>query len=759
MGCVATKLEEEGEAVAICRERKKLLKQAVERRYALAEAHFRYCQALYAVSAAIKLFVARHSSPSSPFLITFSPATPPPESCGDATGGGTASAMLLQQKPSESKSTTTTTTTTTEAVACGSSSCGPSASESEEDEEEGSGCRALHGEDQAYGYYYMQMPPPMPSPPRDYGWDFFNLFDTMRPEVLAGYTNKSHHHHSYDDHIRTVRKQEGIPELEEEDGEEKKEVIVEEHNAVNGNGDCGEEADDRKDSGGAQVVKADVAQGEDEKRELTVVDPPEKGRDRELLDALRDIEGHFVRAYDSGKDVSRMLEANRVHLQSGLEEIKENSTKLIQAITWHRSTSFKPVSCKSLVASSSLKGSSAWTEFKNDLFEDYGGMVSGSHSLTLERLYAWEKKLYEEVKAGDGIRKLYERKCAQMRNQDVRGHNIFRTDKTRAAVKDLYARILVAIRSAESISGRIEKLRDEELQPQIIELLKGLTQTWKIMLESHETQNKILFEVGTFSCPAYGKFMNDSHRLATLQLEAEFQNWRTRLTEYVSAQKGYVHALHGWLTKFLAPEVELYSRGRGCPAPWPGQFRANGPQLLPICYEWLSSLDKLPDNSAVFALKSFARDVRAMWARQGEEQQQKRRVDRLVKELDKQALSVKKTETRYLEYKPVEETPALDGDDSHNSEYVRDKWDPLEALKRKLEAEREKHHQCVQETQRIMLCGFQTGFSSVFEAMTEFSKAAQNMYNELAKYEESTDKAVNYSCTGGSANIGDGAKR
>lgn len=46
-------------------------------------------------------------------------------------------------------------------------------------------------------------------------------------------------------------------------------------------------------------------------------------------------------------------------------------------------------------------------------------------------------------------------------------------DKTRAAVKDLYARILIAIRSAESISKRIQKLRDEELQPQIVELLKG----------------------------------------------------------------------------------------------------------------------------------------------------------------------------------------------------------------------------------------------------------------------------------------------
>lgn len=67
----------------------------------------------------------------------------------------------------------------------------------------------------------------------------------------------------------------------------------------------------------------------------------------------------------------------------------ENSTKLIHAISW-RSTSSR---------SSSSKGSSTWTEFKNDLFDDdYGGMESGSHSSTLGRLCAWEKKLYEEVK-------------------------------------------------------------------------------------------------------------------------------------------------------------------------------------------------------------------------------------------------------------------------------------------------------------------------------------------------------------------------
>lgn len=71
------------------------------------------------------------------------------------------------------------------------------------------------------------------------------------------------------------------------------------------------------------------------------------------------------------------------------------------------------------------------------------------------------------------MRKLYEKRCSRLRNQDVRGDNGVATDKTRVAVKDLYARILVAIRSAESISARIEKLRDDELQPQIVELLKG----------------------------------------------------------------------------------------------------------------------------------------------------------------------------------------------------------------------------------------------------------------------------------------------
>ncbi|XP_052194874.1 protein ALTERED PHOSPHATE STARVATION RESPONSE 1-like [Diospyros lotus] len=702
MGCVASRLEEEEEVVSICRERKKQLKLAVERRYALADAHGRYCQALYGVSAAIRLFVACHSSPPSPFLITFPPPCPP----SPLKENVVSNPLFLQQTPSEP---------TKAAIGC--ESCASStSSESSEPEREERAERQEEEQEQVCGYFYMQMPPSMPSPQRDFGWDFFNPFDILRPEIISGYSRNS------DDDLRVVREEEGIPELEEEGDrmeEEKKVAAAEETENV------------ENQQNGVEVIREADAPSQGEQKSLTVIDTPEKGR--ELLEAMKDIEDHFIRAYDSGKDVSRMLEVNRFHLQSGLEEIKENSTKLIQAITW-RSTSSRTSSCKSLAASSS-KGSSTWTEFNNDLFDDYGGMDSGSHSLTLGRLYAWEKKLYEEVKAGDNTRKIYERKCNQLRNQDVRGDDRLVVDRTRVAVKDLYSRILVAIRSAESISKQIEKLRDEELQPQIIELLQGLTRTWKVMWESHEIQNKIMFKVKSYTCPTYGKFCNNTHRLATQQLEAEIHNWRTRFIEYIAAQKAYIEALYGWLSKFVIPEVEFYSRSRNSSLP----CRVSGPPLLVICHGWLASMDKLPDKAVGISMEGFGKDIRALWVQQGGEQHQKRKVDGMAKELDRKILAYQKSENRIFESKLSEHN----SDPGSRAEFLNEKKDSLDAFRRRVDGEKEKHIDCMQETQRITLNGFQTGFCGVFDSLTEFSKASLKMYNDLLKQSVSAQKKGN----------------
>lgn len=268
----------------------------------------------------------------------------------------------------------------------------------------------------------------------------------------------------------------------------------------------------------------------------------------------------------------------------------------------------------------------------------------------------------------------------------------------------------------------------------------SLTRTWKIMLEVHETQKKIILEVKTYSCHSYLKFCNESHRLATLQLGAELQNWRVCFSKYVASQKAYVEALRGWLTKFVVPEVEFYSRGRISGVP----YGLHGPPLLSICHDWLSSMEKLPDKTVSFALKSFAKDMKALSDKQMEEQQQKRRVESLAKELDRRILSFQKTENKFFEFNYTETKSELEVE--NQNEYLTEKKDQLDMFRKKLDLEKEKHHNCIQQAQRITLNGIQTGFSAVFESLSEFSKASQKMYDDLANYSENANKSgnVNY---------------
>ncbi|KAK6924529.1 protein of unknown function DUF632 [Dillenia turbinata] len=553
-----------------------------------------------------------------------------------------------------------------------------------------------------------------------------------RRQALAdAHSRYNHSLHAVAAAIRIIRKQEGIPELEEDMQRERREKEVanivattaaaavdddEEKNSDN-------DVEEQEGSGGddIKIVGEDNVGQEEHNEGLSMIDNPINGR--ELLDALNDIEDHLVRAYGSGLDVSRMVEAKKINLQSGSEEVKEYN-KRIHAITWHRTTSYQSSYCKSFLASSS-KSSSTWTD------------LSLLVSFVVVYLTSFCHSHFQE---GDKTRKTYEQKCSKLRSVDAMGDGLHFSDKTKAEVKDLYTRILVTIRSAESISKKIEKLRDEELQPQLVELLHGLMRNWKIMLESHDTQFRTIAEVGSFTCPTYGKFCNDSHRLATLQLEVEIHTWRACFVEYVTAQKSYIDALYGWLTKFLAPEIEFHSSRRSSAPP----FCANGPSLLVICHDWLSSLEKLPDRAITNSLKSFGKDIRALWHQQGQEQEQKRKVDGFAKELDRRILAFQRTENRVLESKLTGQSSDIDARD--RLQYLAERKDQLDMFRKRLDSEKEKHHNSMQETQRIILNAFQAGFSSIFESLAEFAKAYSKMYGDLVTYSENTKMSDEKSC-------------
>jgi hypothetical protein len=75
--------------------------------------------------------------------------------------------------------------------------------------------------------------------------------------------------------------------------------------------------------------------------------------------------------------------------------------------------------------------------------------------------------------SGTRVRLAYEKKCLQLKNHDIKGEEPSSVDKIRATIRDLRTQITVSIHSVEAISKRIETLRDEELHPQLLELVLG----------------------------------------------------------------------------------------------------------------------------------------------------------------------------------------------------------------------------------------------------------------------------------------------
>ncbi|KAK8944261.1 hypothetical protein KSP39_PZI007620 [Platanthera zijinensis] len=529
------------------------------------------------------------------------------------------------------------------------------------------------------GYFFQDMPM------SDYEWDFFNPFERLGAAGMTGGLGRSS-----DEDLRVVREQEGIPELEDVDGHEEKREFP-------------------------QTTLAMERKGKEEKKIECAAVVEKK---MELLDALKDVEDEFIKAFDSGKELARMLEANVISVQPVDNQIKENSSKFIQAITWHRS----PASLSS--SSRRSLGSYQPTECRSELFDDYVGMGSGSHSQTLGRLYAWEKKLYEEVKAEEQIRQMYEKKRLQLRNHDSNGQS-HTADKSRAALKDLYARICVALRTIETISLRIQKVQDDELHPQIIELLQGHMRAWRVMLQSHERQKQIMDSVKAFTCPSYGRYCSDSQRQVTKTLEEQIENWRACFKNYVVAQRSYVEVLYGWHSKFFVPDITYYSMTGSSALP----CREGPSPLLSIVREWANSSRRLPDMAVSCSTKGLVNEIRCLYTKQGEEQLQKRKVDGLAKEFDQKIMSLQKADYKILEFKRPDLNHEHEVQD--RAEYLAERKHFVDILRQKLDAEKTKHQSCMQETTQVTLNAFKSGFSQVFESLTEFSRDSLNLYTEL----------------------------
>ncbi|CAH8386104.1 unnamed protein product [Eruca vesicaria subsp. sativa] len=444
---------------------------------------------------------------------------------------------------------------------------------------------------------------PPPSPPRSNGWDFLNPFEAYYPSYSPSRDS------------RELREEEGIPELEDDDSQY--EVVKEVHGGNNKPTPAvvySEESESESpgvsvDESGASTSGGDASMFQTrpsvsvEKKgveyevhvvEKTVVEDGGNGSNataargggggpRAVPEVAKEIENQFVKAAESGSEIAKLLEVGK-HPYG-----RKHASKLLHGVT---------------TPSTSVAEPPTYADIEEEL-----ASRSRNLSSTLHKLHLWEKKLYHEVKAEEKMRLAHEKKVRKLKRLDERGAEASKVDTTRKLVRDMNTKIRIAIQVVDKISVTINKIRDEDLWPQLNALIQGLTRMWKEMLECHQSQCQAIKEARGLGSIKASKKLGDEHLEATSLLGHELINWILGFSSWVNSQKGYVSELNKWLMKCLLYEPEETADGI---APFsPGRLGA--PPIFVICNQWSQALDRISEKEVIEAMRSFTTSVLQLW--------------------------------------------------------------------------------------------------------------------------------------------------
>ncbi|KAE9602828.1 hypothetical protein Lalb_Chr12g0203711 [Lupinus albus] len=650
MGATNSK-DEKNEALCLCRERKRFIKVAIDSRYALAASHVSYIQSLRNVGIALRRYsegeILMESSLSisdkTPSQTSYPSPSSPPSHVAEAEVEVSESPLNHEVHLSPSVSTISymksggNTSVTVRINACGNNN---------------------YLDDESTMF-------PMPPPPPELGasWDYFEPEDDSESFRFAApvsdFRECKDQWLEVDSDGNCMMK----PNLDEKFGRNFCcSAIGNECSSPRVHSSAHSIASRGIDKGCKQIVVGEVRELElpsnggvikesvaekgavgrsDSKGEKNIAgkdvctereDPSEfiTHRAKDFISSIKDIEHRFIRASESGREVSRLLEANKIKV--GYSEAKGKSSSMAvftavqpvccgrkatpvsqepvqKIISWRRTASSRSSSSRNALATKSKEDVD---DCGSDFVEEFC-MIAGSHSSTLDRLYAWERKLYDEIKASESIRKDYDRKCVQLRQQFAKDQGTQIIDKTRSLVKDLHSRIKVAIYSVDSISKRIERMRDEELYPQLSELTEGLIRMWKAMLECHHAQY-ITISLAYHSRSSRGTLQGEAQREIMTQLKKEIEFFGLSFANWINSLTSYVESLNGWLQNcILQPKERSRSRRPFSPR------RALAPPIFVICRDWSAGIKALPSEELSQAIGNFLFDLRHVMEKQNDQ--------------------------------------------------------------------------------------------------------------------------------------------
>ncbi|KAB5574226.1 hypothetical protein DKX38_001420 [Salix brachista] len=440
----------------------------------------------------------------------------------------------------------------------------------------------------------------------------------------------------------------------------------------------------------------------------------EGGRRFVPMKIFMDLDDHFLKASESAHEVSKMLEATRLHYHSNFADNRghiDHSARVMRVITWNRS----------------IKG----TPDLDDGKDDFDREENETHATVLDKMLAWEKKLFDEVKAGELMKYEYQRKVNSLNKQKKRGTNSESLEKLKAAVSHLHTRYIVDMQSMDSTVSEINQLRDEQLYPKLVQLVGGMVETWDTMRAQHEAQSKIvnaLRSLDTSQCP---KETSEHHHDRTFQLLVVVQGWQSQFCKFIDNQKAYIKALNNWLKLNLIPiESSLKEKVSSPP-------RVQNPPIQQLLTAWHDFLDKLPDEVARTAINNFASLIHTILQNQEEEMKLKERCEETRKELSQKTRKFEDWYRKYTQQSmPNELDPEITEDKSH-SDAITERQFAVDAVKKRLEEEEEAYQrQCLQVREKS-LASLKTRLPDLFRAMSEIAQACSEMYRNLRSISQS----------------------
>ncbi|KAL1207644.1 Protein ROLLING AND ERECT LEAF 2 [Cardamine amara subsp. amara] len=433
---------------------------------------------------------------------------------------------------------------------------------------------------------------------------------------------------------------------------------------------------------------------------------------RDLREVVKEIKSEFEVASSHGKEVAVLLEVSKLPYQQKSPGLKVIFSRIMYRVAPSSASSrFQPQPSVRLT-SRILKIAKSYNG--QDVRE---GLTTGNLSSTLEQLYAWEKKLYKEVKDEEKLRVIYEEKCRTLKKLDSLGAESSKIDTTRASIRKLLTKIEVCIKSVDSISSRIHKLRDEELQPQLTQLIHGM---WRSMLKCHQKQFHAIMESRVRSLRANTGLQRDSGLKAILDLEMELREWCISFNDWVNNQKSYVESLNGWLSRCLHYEPESTEDGIAPFSP----SRVGAPQVFVICKDWQEAMARISGENVSNAMQGFASSLHELWERQDEEQRQRVKAEYVSHDFEKRLndLRMERAKVRarndQLQDGASERSVVLS---ESGISALDDLKVDLDSMRKKLEEERARHKETIKLVNNAASSSLQAGLVPIFEALENFT--------------------------------------